>query len=322
MENRNIWIDGIMGVVLGDALGLPVQFLSREELDVNPVTDMIGHGVFNLPKGSWSDDSSLTLATIDSLLRCRAVSCSDIMENFADWLLEGRFTPYGKAFDQGNTCVKAIVNYVKNNDTDKCGVTGEYANGNGALMRIMPMCLYGYEHTVANAKTEETIMDMIHDVSALTHNHLRSKIACGIYYFMVKAILDEEGDLQTRMQKGIDYARRYYVKDEENIPQLAYYGRIADLEEFKAVPREDIRSSGYVVDSLEAAVWSLITTDSLEEALLKAVNLGKDTDTVAAIAGGLGGLYYGYESVSENWRKAIVKEEKIRGMCEKMAGRM
>ena len=89
MENRNIWIDGIMGGGLGDALGLPVQFLSREELDVNPVTDMMGHGVFNLPKGSWSDDSSLALATMDSLLRCRAVSCSDIMENFADWLLDG-----------------------------------------------------------------------------------------------------------------------------------------------------------------------------------------------------------------------------------------
>ena len=140
MDDKKIWTDGIMGVVLGDALGLPVQFLSREELDANPVTDMKGYGVFNLPKGSWSDDSSLTLATLESLCYHDYVSREDIMENFADWLLEGQFTPYGKAFDQGNTCVTAIVNYVKNSDVDKCGVTGEYANGNGALMRIMPMC--------------------------------------------------------------------------------------------------------------------------------------------------------------------------------------
>ena len=346
MNNRKIWTDGIMGVVLGDALGLPVQFLSREELDANPVTDMREYGVFNLPKGSWSDDSSLTLATLESLCYHDYVSCEDIMENFADWLLEGQFTPYGKAFDQGNTCVTAIVNYVKNNDIDKCGVTGEYANGNGALMRIMPMCIYGCLHAKWSSKSDKREVERIHDVSGLTHNHLRSKIACGIYYFMVKAILeerigdedcDEEGfrngsmnvaenstgnrDLLSILQAGMDEARSFYMKDVSNLTQLAYYGRLADLKEFKAVPREEIRSTGYVVDSLEAAVWSLITTDNLEEALLKAVNLGKDTDTVAAIAGGLGALYYGYDSVREDWRDAIVKGEEIKELCEKMGDR-
>lgn len=366
MDNRKIWIDGIMGVVLGDALGLPVQFLSREELDASPVTDMREYGVFNLPKGSWSDDSSLTLATLESLCRNNFASCEDIMENFADWLLEGQFTPYGTAFDQGNTCVTAIVNYIKNNDVDKCGVTGEYANGNGALMRIMPMCIYGYLHEKWNSKTKDTVLEMIHTVSGLTHNHLRSKIACGIYYFMVKAILDERigdtdlvgkdveidcvdvredvredarkdagedarecraenrrenRDLISLLQAGMDEARSFYMKDASNLTQLAYYGRMADLEEFKAVPREEIRSTGYVVDSLEAAVWSLITTDNLEEALLKAVNLGKDTDTVAAIAGGLGALYYGYESVRADWIDSIVKKEAIIELCEKMADR-
>ena len=343
MDYKKIWLDGIMGVVLGDALGLPVQFLSREELDANPVTDMRGYGVFNLPKGSWSDDSSLTLATLESLCRNNSVSCEDIMENFADWLLEGQFTPYGQAFDQGNTCVTAIVNYVKNNDIDKCGVTGEYANGNGALMRIMPMCIYGYLHSKWGSKSEETVIEMIHSVSGLTHNHLRSKIACGIYYFLVKAILDERmgkmdwgeedvgennienskanRDFLSILQTGMDEARRFYMKGESNLTQLAYYDRMADLEQFKTVPREEIRSTGYVVDSLEAAVWSLITTNSVEEALLKAVNLGKDTDTVAAIAGGLGALYYGYDSVRADWREAIVKKDEIIALCEKMGDR-
>lgn len=322
MKKTNIWVDGIMGVVLGDALGLPVQFLSREELEENPVTDMIGYGIFNLPNGSWSDDGSLTLATLESICRNRGVDCIDIMENFADWLLEGSFTPYGKAFDQGNTCVKAIVDYVRNNDIDKCGVTGEYANGNGALMRIMPVCLYAHENVNAEIITEDEAVEMIHKVSALTHNHLRSKIACGIYYFLVKAIIDEKGELQARMQIGMDDARSFYMKDVSNLTQLAYYGRMADLEEFKAVTREEIRSSGYVVDSIEAAVWSLINTSSLEGALLKAVNLGKDTDTVAAIAGGLGGLFYGYESVRESWRADVVKGKEIRERCEMMVGEM
>lgn len=317
MKKKNIWLDGIMGVALGDALGLPVQFLSREKLAAKPITDMIGYGTFNLPKGSWSDDTSLTLATLESICRCKCIDCEDIMENFADWLLDGCFTPYGKAFDEGNTCVTAIVNYVKNNDVNKCGVTGEYANGNGALMRIIPVCLYAYENVKAGVITEDEAVEMIHKVSALTHNHLRSKIACGIYYFLVKAIIDEEGDLQARLQTGMDAARKFYMNEVSNLTQLAYYGRMADLEGFKAIPRGEIRSSGYVVDSLEAAVWSLINTNSLEEALIKAVNLGEDTDTVAAITGGLGGLYYGYESVRESWRADVVKGEEIRGYLVK-----
>lgn len=115
----NIRLDGIMGVVVGDALGLPVQFLDREEIDANPVTEMMGYGTFNLPEGSWSDDSSLTLATLESVIANSKVDCQDIMENFADWLLDGKFSPFGQSFDQGNTCVKAITNYIRNNRRNK-----------------------------------------------------------------------------------------------------------------------------------------------------------------------------------------------------------
>lgn len=308
---KNIWIDGIMGVIVGDALGLPVQFFGREEIDKNPVTDMIGYGSFNLPEGSWSDDSSLTLATLESIYRNKDIKCEDIMENFADWLLEGSFTPYGKSFDQGSTCVKAITNYIRNNDTEKCGVTGEWANGNGALMRIMPVCLWAYENMNNGVWSEDEALDKVHTVSALTHNHLRSKIACGIYFFMVKAILDENGSLQERMQIGMDKAVSFYRREASNLVQLSYYGRMFKLEEFKAIARDDIKSSGYVVDSIEATVWSIITTDSFEEALLKAVNLGKDTDTVGAIAGGLAGLYYGYENIPKGWLEKIKKRKQI-----------
>ena len=153
---NNMWLDGIMGVIVGDALGLPVQFLEREELDANPVTDMIGYRTFNLPEGTWSDDSSLTLATLQSILDNDKIDAQDIMENFADWLVDGKFTPFGQSFDQGQTCVRAITKYVMNNDIERCGVTGEWANGNGALMRIMPICLYAYE------KVKQEIVYSVH----------------------------------------------------------------------------------------------------------------------------------------------------------------
>lgn len=311
----NIWLDGIMGVVVGDALGLPVQFLDREEIDANPITEMIGYGTFNLPEGSWSDDSSLTLATLESLITNSEVDCQDIMENFADWLLDGKFTPFEQSFDQGNTCVKAITNYIRNNDTDACGVTGEWANGNGALMRIMPLCLCAYENVNRGIWTEKEAVEQIHKVSALTHNHLRSKIACGIYYFLVKAILQEEGSLKNRMQVGIIQATSFYREDVSNIVQLAYYTRLFNLDEFETIPREEIKSSGYVVDSLEAAVWSLLVTNTFRDAALCAVNLGKDTDTVGAIACGLAGLYYGYQAIPDGWLEKIQLRDEIEKMC-------
>ena len=315
---NNIWLDGIMGVVVGDALGLPVQFLDREEIDANPVTGMIGYGTFNLPEGSWSDDSSLTLATLESVIANSKVDYQDIMENFADWLLDGKFTPFGQSFDQGNTCVKAITNYIRNNDTDACGLTGEWANGNGALMRIIPMCLYAYENVERGIWTENDALEQIHKVSALTHNHLRSKIACGIYYFLVKAILNEEGNLKERMQLGINHALNFYREDISSTVQLMYYARIFNLDEFQTLKREEIKSSGYVVDSLEAAVWSLLITNTFRDAALCAVNLGKDTDTVGAITCGLAGLYYGYQEIPDEWLEKIQCRDEIENMCSEI----
>ena len=183
-------------------------------------------------------------------------------------------------------------------------------------MRIMPVCLYAYEMVQKGEWTDEEAVAQIQMVSALTHNHLRSQIACGIYYFLVKSILDEAGTIQERMQIGMNEAYCFYQSDVANMVQLKYYSRIFDLEEFAKVSREDIKSSGYVVDSLEAAVWSLVINGSFEETALCAVNLGDDTDTVGAIACGLAGLYYGYQNIPEEWLEKIQKREKIEKLCE------
>lgn len=310
---RNIWLDGIMGVVVGDALGVPVEFSYREDLAANPVTDMRGYGTYGLPKGTWSDDSSMTLATLDSLRF--GYKPDDMMVKFAKWLKDGEYTPYGKVFDVGTTCKNAINSYLLYLDITRCGRHGEDDNGNGSLMRIMPMCLYVYEKQKQEGITDDEAIRLIHEVSALTHGHIRSKIACGLYFFMTRSILEEEGTLIQRMQHGLTKGFCYYEQSLEAEEELKQYKRIKDLEELKRIPEDAIISSGYVVASLEAALWCLTRTSSYAEATLMAVNLGRDTDTIAAIAGGLAGLYYGYEGIPEEWLEVIARREWVEGMC-------
>ncbi len=310
---KNIWKEGIFGVVTGDALGCPVQFESREEVATHPVDTMRGYGTFNLPAGSWTDDSSLTLALLDSIIRKGNIDLNDIMINFVDWLDSGAFTPYGYSYDIGMGTSQAISSYKYKKDPRRCGGTEVTNNGNGSLMRIMPACLY----CAAKGENDRNALRIIHEVGSLTHAHLRANIACGLYYFMVIAILDEGGSLSDRLQSGLNRGFAFYenaLADREN---LACYNRLRDLEAFAKTPVDEIRSSGYVVHTLEAVLWSLLRTDSFEAALLKAVNLGEDTDTVGAITGGLAALYYGFRAIPESWLQALKKREWIDELCEK-----
>ncbi len=315
---RNVWLDGMMGVVVGDALGCPVQFMSREEIAGRAagfVKGMESGGVYHMPEGTWTDDSSMALAAQESIRELGKVDLKDIMTRFVDWYEKGEYTPFGEAFDMGNTCSMAIEKFEGEQDPMTCGGTSERSNGNGSLMRIMPACLYAYERKLSAAEAVKTV----HEVGGLTHNHLRSKIACGLYYFCVKEILDGEPSLRERLQKGLDEGFAFYEKDIANRVELSYYGRLRNLAEFAAVSEEGIKSTGYVVDSLEAAVWSLIRTESFRDCLLMAVNLGDDSDTVGAIAGGLASLYYGYQGIPEEWLAVIKRREWIEELC-KMEG--
>ncbi len=320
---RNIWLDGMMGLITGDALGVPVQFMSREEIKnrkKGPVTGMESGGVYDMPEGIWSDDSSMAIATMISLKEKEEAVPDDIMNKFVEWEVEGKYTPFGEAFDEGNTCSRSIYRYLENPDIRTCGSVGEHANGNGALMRILPLCLYYYDRQTRFCTSEDEAIEGIHVISGLTHNHIRSKMCCGLYYFMVKSIIagtqsNEKPDLKKLLQSGIDSGFDYYRKDYVNLNEMKHLERLFDLPEFGKVPVEDIRSSGYVIDSIEAAVWCLITTDSYRKCMLQAVNLGDDTDTVAAIAGGLAGLYYGYEEIPDEWLSVISRRDWIEGLC-------
>lgn len=308
--NVSMWKDAIMGVVVGDALGCPVQFESREEVERHPVLSMRGYGTFNLPAGSWTDDSSLTLALLESIKRTGGIDCKDIMDNFVRWLDDGEFTPYGYAYDIGRGTMSAIHRYKRDHKPQEAGNVDERSNGNGSLMRIMPAVLY----CIGKRLPDSEAIDIIHKVGSLTHAHIRSNIACGLYFFMAASILSGEGPLNGRLQDGLDRGFAFYagsLADQEN---LRYYDRLRDLTAFADQSEDAIRSSGYVVDTIEAAVWALVKTDSFQSALLRAVNLGDDTDTVGAIAGGLAGLYYGFDAIPDDWVAALQRREWIEAL--------
>lgn len=305
--------DGIIGLAVGDALGVPVEFKTRMEIESNPVTTMQEYGTHHQPKGTWSDDTSLTLALLDSLVKNSGLDYADIMDKFCEWLMYGEYTATGEVFDVGNSTSKAIMNYGRGINPLECGGASEYENGNGSLMRILPIAYYLCAQT---DKTIETRMNIVHNVSSLTHRHKRSLIGCGIYITVAIKLLTSELSLYECMEQGIKEAFGYY---EAKMPEeLEAYIRIKNVQSFANLSESDIQSSGYIVDTLEAALWCLLTTDSYEACVLKAVNLGNDTDTIGAVAGGLAGIYYGANSIPRDWLNVLAKIQYIENLCEEL----
>lgn len=293
----------MFGSAIGDTLGVPVEFLRRETLDKNPVVDMIGFGTHNMPTGCWSDDTSMALCALKSLSN-GTVNYDDIMNNFGRWYYNEEFTATNEVFDIGGTCYNAIRNYVENNyDIHHCGVKHINANGNGSLMRIHPFVLYCCYNNISGDEFD----NIITTGSALTHAHECSIGGCILYAYVLKELLDNPS--KCAIYDGINRAK------ERIGTSVVYYDRLINnnIAEFN---RNDIRSSGYVVDTLEAAIWCLLTTANYKDCVLKAVNLGDDTDTVAAVAGGLAGAMYGIDGIPKQWKEKLLKMNYIENMCE------
>lgn len=297
----------IFGHAVADALGVPVEFTTREELKKNPVTDMREYGTYNQPKGTWSDDTSLTLCTLESIAEKQDVHLEDIMKRFGWYLNDDYMTPHGDMFDIGITTRNAIWQYLYG-DKYPYGSSDVNSNGNGSLMRIIPVTLFH----VFKKQSPVKYRDDIHNVSMLTHAHERSVLACGIYDFVLQEII--KNPTMESVRNGLDNAYSVYKLNDE----IKTYTRLFKYD-FALLPESEIKSTGYVVDSLEAAIWCLMNTKSYEECVLKAVNLGGDTDTVGAIAGGLAGALYGYDSIPTDWLNSLVKKEMIDKLCEDFA---
>jgi len=302
---------GILGLAVADALGVPVEFQNREPLRRNPVTDMRGYGTYNQPPGTWSDDTSLTLCLLDSLASGK-IDYADIMQKFISWASKGEYTALGNVFDIGIATRKALQRFKEGTDPLQCGGTSEQDNGNGSLMRILPLAFY--LHTFC-ATDNEKAFAIIHNVSSLTHAHKRSLIACGIYLSIAKWFF-EGANILAAVCFGLEDSKEYYESKKEYAEDLKHYKRLFN-KDFTKLPEAEIKSSGYVVDTLEAALWSLLNTDNYKDCVLQAVNFGEDTDTVAAVAGGLAGMFYGVDSIPKDWLQQLARLDYIKGLCEK-----
>lgn len=322
---KEIFSSSILGFVIGDALGVPVEFQSRETLKHNKVNDMEEYGTHNQPKGTWSDDSSMMFATMDAIINTPINKLNsysmfkNIMDAFIEWKYNGKYTPFDNVFDIGNSTSYALENYknkLKNSNLDiidkaelkkliSCGYDDISSNGNGSLMRILPLALYCNKIITYDVD----MIEFIFIGSALTHSHIYSKIGCLIYSKYVEYLLDG-------LTKEVAYIKlKKWFNSEEHIIQykdisLNIYKRLL-VDDISKLKENDIKSSGYVVDTLEATLWTILTTSSYKEAVLKAVNLGDDTDTIGALVGGLAGLIYGTDSLPIEWLNAIQNKEYI-----------
>lgn len=242
--------DCVYGQAVGDALGVPFEFKGRGTFEC---TGMVGHGTHDKPAGTWSDDTSMTLATCDSIRELGRIEATDIMLRFEQWYREGAYTVDG-LFDIGGTTSDALRN--------GRGASGEWDNGNGSLMRILPL-----------AFTDATD-DEVRAVSAITHAHRTSCEACVRMVRVARRLIAGETALDVS-------------------PDLV------------GVPSDEVRSGGFVLDTYKAALWCVVNTNSYEKCVTLAVNLGEDTDTTAAVAGGLAGIVYGAEAIPAEWMDAL-----------------
>ena len=297
---------GIMGFAIGDALGVPVEFLNRDLLQRHPVKDMIGYGTHNVPEGTWSDDTSLMIATIDSINENGDIDFEDIMYKFTEWFNYAKYTATDEFFDIGASTEEAILNFKNGIRTIDCGTKSISANGNGSLMRILPFVYYlKYSNFSEDEQTE-----LINKASSLTHAHEISRLGCKIYADYVSLLLDG-----VDKNKALDLLKKInYNKDYSN-DSVEAYQRILKGD-LKLLNIDQIKSSGYVVYSLEASIWSTLNNDNYEDAVLTAINLGKDTDTIGAITGSLNGIIYGRSGIPERWLNKLKRKDYLEDLSD------
>ena len=296
-------VNALIGHAIGDAMGTPIEFFNRKHLEENKVKEMLGNiGQHKEPIGSWSDDTAMELATIDSIINKKNIDYDDIMNNFLLWIEQGKYTPTNHAFGVGRACLKAIYNYKKGKPSLECGTNDTQHMSNGSLMRILPIALYSFSKKLSIKDIEI----LTNNISSLTHNQEAVRLACFIY---VMYIIDLLNGL-SKEEAYINVQNRHYHYSDTAINM---YDRLLkqDIRDLKI---NDINSSGYIVDTLEASFWCLLTNSSYENTIIEAINLGQDTDTIACICGSMAGIIYGMNSFPSRWLDKLQKKEYLLDM--------
>lgn len=291
---RERYLGCLLGLACGDAVGTTVEFRARGSFA--PLTGMVGGGPFSLRAGEWTDDTSMALCLAASLIHCRGFDARDQMNRYCNWRAHGYMSSNGECFDIGMTVSAALDRY-RRDDDPYAGDPGPRAAGNGALMRLAPVPMlwradaertrhYAAQSTRTTHGAEEAL-----DCSRLFASQLRAALmGAGI-----EAILTPAMAPPASPKVATIHARAYAGKREH-----------------------DIAGSGYSVESLEAALWCFLHTDSFEAAVLRAANLGDDADTTAAICGQIAGAYYGIEAIPRDWLDKLVMREDIAAMAERL----
>lgn len=294
----------IFGGIVGDTLGVPVEFRARSTYHIE---DMIGYGTYNQPPGTWSDDTSLTMCLIENLIQNQGQD--ELMKKFVAYKEQGYWTPYGEMFDIGRATNEAIYRYTHGSPAHQCGGAHESDNGNGALMRIAPLAF------VLQAEASPVkIKQVIEQWCEVTHRHARSHLACIFYITFLMALISDDHHINA-LEKAISFCNNHLRTDPQYGNEFHHYEAILD-QSFLNWERGQVKSDGYVVHSLEAALWCFFKHDSYKGTVLEAVNLGEDTDTIAAIAGTMAGLKYGLHAIPEVWLQKLAQRDKLAILCD------
>ncbi len=292
----------LLGLAAGDALGTTLEF--RSPGGFTPLDDMVGGGPFSLAPGQWTDDTSMALCLAESLIQCQGFDLSDQLSRYVRWFRLGHLSSTGVCFDIGNTVRTALIKYERTGELYS-GSRDPYSAGNGSLMRLAPVPMYF-------ARTPAEAIDKCGLSSKTTHGARAAVDACRYYGGLIVGALNGIGKeelLGERFSPVNDYWETQPLVEE--IDQIA-------RSSFKEKQPPEIKGAGYVVASLEAALWALYHSETFEGGCLLAVNLGDDADTTGAVYGQLAGAYYGEEGIPSAWRFKLALNNLIRDYADQI----
>ncbi len=287
----------LLGLAAADAVGTTVEFEPPGSFE--PVTDMTGGGPFNLNPGEWTDDTSMALCLAESLIECKGFSPEDQMDRYIRWFKDGHLGSNGKCFDIGITTRKALNRYSETGDPYS-GSTDSRSAGNGSIMRLAPVPMF-------YARDAKKAIENSAESSRTTHGALACLDACRLFSALIVGAL-------TEVDKDKLLSANYCPVSVDNYwSQYPLCPEIAEISKgsFKRKEPPEIQGSGYVVKSLEAALWAFYKTDTYKDGCLLAVNLGDDADTTAAVYGQLAGAFYGVEGIPAPWLEKLALRDTI-----------
>ncbi len=294
----------LCGLAAGDAVGTALEFQAPGSFE--PLRDMTGGGPFGLEPGQWTDDTSMALCLAESLLECGGFDPHDQMERYLWWYRDGRLSSTGTCFDIGNTVQRALREYER---TGKpfCGPDDEFSAGNGSIMRLAPVPLFF-------ARGAAAAIEKSGESSRTTHGHRLAVDACRYFGGLLAGAVN--GESRERLLSPGYRPDGGVWRDGDLAPEIM---EVASGSFARREPPE-IKGSGYVVESLEAALWAFHNSESFEEGCLLAVNLGDDADTTGAVYGQLAGAYYGFVDIPDRWFEKLAHRHMIMDYAEKLYG--